>query len=152
MFPGTRRGERAGPGYYGGAAVLQYLQQVPELSAGTQQVVPVDLLVGRDHVAAVVDLSGQRRGLVLRDRAVQLPAFRDRLIVMRRVYPADQAAFDRFWAPDRTWSPTVRCDASGRRCRRFGAGARSLRKVRRGPCAQQVRCRDGAPVIVRRRE
>jgi ketosteroid isomerase-like protein len=62
-------------------------------------VVPVDLLVGRDHVAAVVDISGQCRGLVLRDRAIQLLAFRDGQIVTRRVYPADQAAFDRFRAP-----------------------------------------------------
>jgi uncharacterized protein len=85
--------------YYGRSAVLGYLRRVLELSGGTQQVVPVDVLVGRDHVAAVVDLSGQRRGLVLRDRAVQLLAFRAGLIVMRRVYPADQAAFDRFWAP-----------------------------------------------------
>ena len=85
--------------YYGRAAVIDYLRQVLELSEGTQQVVPVDLLVGRDHVAALVDVSGQRRGLVLRDRAIQLLAFRDGQIVMRRVYPADQAAFDRFWAP-----------------------------------------------------
>ncbi len=71
--------------------MIEYLRQVLELGGGTQQVVPVDLLAGRDHVAAVVDLSGQRRGLVLRDRALQLLAFREGQIVMRRV--------DRFWAP-----------------------------------------------------
>jgi len=43
--------------YYGRAAVIDYLRQVLVLSEGTQQVVPVDLLVGRDHLAAVVDVS-----------------------------------------------------------------------------------------------
>lgn len=56
---------------------------------------------GDDLVVAIAQVirALQRRGLVLRDRAVQLLAFREGLIVMRRVYPADQTAFDRFWAP-----------------------------------------------------
>jgi uncharacterized protein len=85
--------------FHGRAAVIGYLQRALELTGQTQRVEPVDLLVGRDHVAALVDISGERRGMTLSDRAIQLLAFRDGRIVMRRVYPADQAAFDRFWAP-----------------------------------------------------
>ncbi|HTY71873.1 MAG TPA: nuclear transport factor 2 family protein [Actinomycetes bacterium] len=84
--------------FHGRAAVLGYLRRVLELTDGTQQVVPVDLLVGRGHVAALVDVTGERHGRRLHDRALQLLAFRDGKIVLRRVYPEDQAAFDAFWS------------------------------------------------------
>lgn len=94
--PGT--GVLAGD-YHGRAEVLGYLRRALELTGGTQQVQPVDLLIGRDHVAALVEVTGERGGRVLADRAVQLLAFRDGQIAMRRLYPSDQEAFDRFWAP-----------------------------------------------------
>lgn len=94
--PGT--GVLAGD-YHGRGEVLGYLRRALDLTGGTQQVRPVDLLIGQDHVAALVEVTGERGGRVLADRAIQLLAFRDGQIVMRRLYPADQAAFDRFWAP-----------------------------------------------------
>jgi hypothetical protein len=50
-------------------------------------------------VAALVDVTAQRRGLSVNDQAIQLLGFRDGRIILNRHYPADQAAFDRFWAP-----------------------------------------------------
>jgi uncharacterized protein len=85
--------------HHGRAAVMEYLGTALDLTGDTQRMQPVDMLVGQDHVAALTDLTGERGGLTLNDRAIQLLAFRDGRIVMRRVYPADQAAFDRFWAP-----------------------------------------------------
>lgn len=85
--------------FVGREAVLGYLARALDLTDGTQQVVPVDLMAGTDHVAALVDVTARRRGLVLNDRAIQLLGFRDGLIATRRLYPGDQAAFDLFWAP-----------------------------------------------------
>lgn len=92
------RGVLAGD-FAGRQSVLEYLQRAVDLTSGTQQVVPVDLLTGGEHVAALIDVKAQRRGLSLNDRAIQLLGFRDDRIIFRRLYPADQAAFDRFWAP-----------------------------------------------------
>jgi ketosteroid isomerase-like protein len=85
--------------FAGRQSVLEYLQRALDLTSGTQQVVPVDLLTGDEHVAALVDVTAHRRGLSLNDRAIQLLGFRDDRIIFRRLYPADQAAFDRFWTP-----------------------------------------------------
>ena len=83
--------------YHGRAQVVAYLRDAIRLTTGTIQVRPVDLCVGRDHVAAVVDVSGERDGRSLRDRSIQLFRLRDGLIVERRIYPADQRATDAFW-------------------------------------------------------
>ncbi len=52
----------------------------------------MDLLDGAKHVAALVDVTAQRRGLSLNDQAVQLLGFRDDRITLRQLYPEDQAA------------------------------------------------------------
>jgi ketosteroid isomerase-like protein len=84
---------------YGRHAVLDYLARALDLTDGTQQVQPIDLMAGTDHVAALVKVTARRRGRELNDWAIQLLGFRDSLIVTRRLYPADQTAFDSFWAP-----------------------------------------------------
>jgi len=83
--------------YRGRRAVRDYLERALALTTGTLHVDPVDFLVGEDHVAAVVDLSGMRGGRPLADRAVQLFRLREGRIIERRIYPADQPAFDAFW-------------------------------------------------------
>jgi ketosteroid isomerase-like protein len=83
--------------FQGRAAVRDYLERAVALTEGTLHVRPVDFLVGQDHVAAVVDISGTRSGRTLADRAVQLFRLRDGRITERRIYPANQKAFDTFW-------------------------------------------------------
>jgi len=83
--------------YRGRARVVAYLREAVRLTAGTIQVRPVDLLVGHDHVAALVDVSGELDGRSIRDRSIQLFRLHDGLIVERRLFPGDQAATDAFW-------------------------------------------------------
>jgi len=84
--------------FHGKAAVRAYLERALALSTGTIRVEPVDVLLGREHVAVVVELHGERGERTLDERSIQLFQMRDGRIAMRRVYPADQAAFDAFWA------------------------------------------------------
>jgi hypothetical protein len=92
--------------YHGRAAVTSYLNRALELTSDTQRVEPVDLLVGSGHVAALVDISGERRGLTLSDRAIQLLAFRNGRIVMRRVYRQTRQPSTDSGLPDLSFTST----------------------------------------------
>jgi len=83
--------------YRGRPQVVAYLRRALRLSGDTIRVVAVDVLVGSEHVAVVVDVTGERDGRSLRDRSIQLFRLRDGLIAERRLYPADQRATDAFW-------------------------------------------------------
>ena len=84
--------------FRGTEQVRGYLELAIRLTADSIRVAPVDILVGREHVAIVVDVTGERAGRVLADRAIQIFLFRGDRIAARRIYPADQAAWDSFWS------------------------------------------------------
>jgi uncharacterized protein len=73
------------------------LARVLELSSGTLQIEVRDVLVGEDHVAAVLAMTGEREGRTIQDRTIQLFRIRDGRIAERWAYPEDQQALDAFW-------------------------------------------------------
>ncbi len=78
--------------------MIGYLERALDLSAGSVEVRPVDILVNERHGVAILDVSGERRGRRLRDRAVQVFRFsEDGRIAERWVHPGDAAATDAFW-------------------------------------------------------
>jgi len=83
--------------FRGRAAVAGYLRQAIALTGDTVRLVPVDLLVGGELVAVVLDVHGRRGGQTLEQRAVQVFRVRDGLIAERRLYLADEGAWDAFW-------------------------------------------------------
>jgi ketosteroid isomerase-like protein len=84
--------------YRGWPDVRRYLERAIELTADSVRVELVDVLVGADHLAVIVDVRGRRNGRTLDQRAVQVFNLRGGRIAYRRIYPFDQDDWDEFWS------------------------------------------------------
>ncbi|MCG5219792.1 nuclear transport factor 2 family protein [Streptosporangium soli] len=97
VFHVPGRGPLAGD-YRGKEEVLRYLKQLIESTDNTLRFEPESFLVGDDHVAAILQIQGERGGKNLDDRGLQVFKSRDGKISERWSYPQDPYTADEFFA------------------------------------------------------
>lgn len=87
-------GEHGGPD-----GVLAYFGQLRELTGGTWQAHPIDILAGESGVVVLARGTGARPDGRRFDASYALHlAMRDGRITQARLYPEDLRAFEAFWA------------------------------------------------------
>ena len=95
VFHVPGRGTLAGD-YHGKDEVINYLAKVAE--AGTVRMEPTAFLVGDGHIAAVIDVEGERDDRRLYERGMQLFRLTDGKIGERWSYPPESYAADEYFA------------------------------------------------------
>jgi ketosteroid isomerase-like protein len=84
--------------YIGKPAVLDLLDRVQTLTAGSFRPEIHDILASDDHVAALVTVHAERDGVAVRWRAVDVFHVRDGKLAEHWVHEVDQPLVDRFWS------------------------------------------------------
>jgi hypothetical protein len=85
----------------GGAAVFRdILDRAGELTGGSTELVPVDVLANDVRAVAIVDWSATYRGRSMHGRGFARYEIRDSCITEAWFYPWDKAASDAFFATD----------------------------------------------------
>jgi ketosteroid isomerase-like protein len=93
-------GNNAIAGVYRGIdETLEYFRWRREVTDGTMQLHPGELLVGeRDHVAVLTDGTAKIAGTEYRWSTIGLYRFKESLIAACWLLPLDQAVFDQVWS------------------------------------------------------
>lgn len=84
--------------YHGSDGVLDFFGRCQELSNGTLQVVPEEIIGEGDRVIALTTVSVERHGQFWSSPEVHLWKVVDSLAVSFREFQGDQEEEDRFWS------------------------------------------------------
>ncbi len=87
-----------GGGYRGKGEVLSYLAGLLESTGGSMEVEVHDLLAGTAHAVVLLNVTAQRAGKALDDRAVFVVAIEGEKVREVWAYAGDPYALDEFWA------------------------------------------------------
>lgn len=85
--------------FRGRRAIVRFLGSLQRLTGGTYAARLVDVLASGERAAVLYRATGEREGRRLDLDQLLLFTIRDGAIVDVLALPADQAAFDAFWAP-----------------------------------------------------